>query len=191
LSVARLPEAIARFFPIRTPIPSLSSPTPISEEGKEGSTDITVVTPSPSGTRPELLLPVLRSILTTVEEIEEAVEKTEMRMIGGSVLIVYEGDELVLETALNVLCGRVETAPPSASSSERNQSVLPSQPSAVAANRNLPVYAVKVIDFAHTKIQEGLGPDEGVLLGLRTTISLLEGRIKEVQEVIESSEGFV
>jgi inositol-polyphosphate multikinase len=189
LSVARLPEAIAQFFPIRTPILSLSSPTPISEEGK-GSTDITV-TPSPSGTRPELLLQVLRSILTTVEEIEEAVEKTEMRMIGGSVLIVYEGDELVLETALNVL-PRVETAPPSASSSsDRNQSVLPSQPSAVAANRNPPIYAVKVIDFAHTKIQEGLGPDEGVLLGLRTTISLLQGRIKEVQEVIGSSESFV
>lgn len=103
-----------------------------------------------------------------------------MRMVAGSLLIVYEGDELALERALNA----VETAAPP----ETSESLLPSHPSAAAANRNPPAYAVKLIDFAHTKIQEGLGPDEGVLLGLKTTMSLLEGRIKEVQEVIGSSE---
>jgi 1D-myo-inositol-tetrakisphosphate 5-kinase/inositol-polyphosphate multikinase len=142
------------------------------------------ITSTPAGTRPELLLPVLRNILATVKEIEEAVEKTEMRMVAASLLIIYEGDELALERALiNTVVEEPETAPP-----ESNEYLLPSHPSVPATNRNPPAYAVKVIDFAHTKIQEGLGPDEGVLLGLKTTMSLLEGRIKEVQEVIGSSE---
>jgi len=42
-------------------------------------------------------------------------------------------------------------------------------------------YIIKLIDFAHTRYTPGQGPDEGVLLGLDTTISLLEGRIRELQ----------
>ncbi|PVF98327.1 SAICAR synthase-like protein [Serendipita vermifera] len=168
LKVAQLPEAIARFFPIRTPVLALSSSLTDKETttttttstsasaSAETDTSADTITPSPIGTKPSLLLPVLEGVLKNVKEIREAVSKTEMRMVGGSVLIVYEGDESVLEKALEA-AGDGKEEPTNA-------------------------YVVKLIDFAHTKLQDGIGPDEGVLKGLDTTISLLEGRIAETKE---------
>jgi len=85
LSAARLPEAMARFFPIRTPILSLSSSTPIEESTDGGQTQSTHtdITPSPAGTRPELLLPVLKGVLEAVKQIQVAVSKTEMPWLQG------------------------------------------------------------------------------------------------------------
>ncbi len=40
---------------------------------------------------------------------------------------------------------------------------------------------LKLIDFAHTKLTPGRGKDEGVILGLDTTLRLLRGRLEEVQ----------
>ena len=48
-------------------------------------------------------------------------------------------------------------------------------------------YAVKLIDFAHTKLTPGEGPDLGVLKGIETVIRLLEGRIAELGSVSDSS----
>ena len=45
-----------------------------------------------------------------------------------------------------------------------------------------PPYVIRMIDFAHTRFVPGQGPDEGVLLGLDTTIRLFEGRIKQLKE---------
>lgn len=157
LTASRLPEAMARFFPIRRPFAQLGAPNPVSEGGQE----LADGTRSPAGTKPELLLPVLQGVLSAVKEIEEAVRRTSMRMVGGSILVIYEGEENALQTALAHLDQREETGP---------------------------AYAVKVIDFAHTKLEEGLGPDEGVLFGLKTTIGLLQGRIQEVQEAMASTE---
>lgn len=153
------------------------------------------ITPSPAGTRPELLLPVLKGIVAAVKNLSEAVAKTEMRMVAGSVLIIYEGDELALESALNNQSSleeqqqgtETETVPASATITGTRTTIT--QNSSVTKGVKVPpAYAVKLIDFAHTKLQDGLGPDEGALFGLRTVISLLEGRIKEVQEAIGSSE---
>ena len=44
-----------------------------------------------------------------------------------------------------------------------------------------PPYLVKLIDFAHTRIVPGMGPDEGVLKGVDTVLSLLDGRIEQVK----------
>jgi inositol-polyphosphate multikinase len=90
------------------------------------------------------------------------VSKTEMRMVGGSVLIVYEGDEAALEKALEA-AGDGKNEPTNA-------------------------YVVKLIDFAHTKLETGIGPDEGVVKGLDTTVRLLEGRIAETKEVLGSTD---
>ena len=49
-----------------------------------------------------------------------------------------------------------------------------------------PPYLVKLIDFAHTKIVPGIGPDEGVLKGVDTVLSLLDGRIEQARAVIAS-----
>jgi 1D-myo-inositol-tetrakisphosphate 5-kinase/inositol-polyphosphate multikinase len=36
---------------------------------------------------------------------------------------------------------------------------------------------VRLIDFAHTRLKPGEGPDMGLLKGLETLLSLLDGRI--------------
>jgi len=47
-----------------------------------------------------------------------------------------------------------------------------------------PPYVVKLIDFAHTHIKPGQGPDQGVLLGLDTLFRLLNGRIEQVRNAM-------
>ena len=49
-----------------------------------------------------------------------------------------------------------------------------------------PPFAVKLIDFAHTRLVSGEGPDEGVLKGLDTTLKLLAGRIEEVEALVNA-----
>ncbi|KAG8772102.1 hypothetical protein FRC15_002977 [Serendipita sp. 397] len=195
LKVSQLPEAIARFFPIKTPILSLSTPTPDSES---------TITPSssPAGTEPRSLLPVLRGVLDAIREIREALAQTELRMVGGSVLVIYEGDSNVLARALDsqeeaVVVDALEQS----KTSEQGGATITSigvggvtagsgagAGAGVGGKKPIPAYAVKLIDFAHTKLEEGIGPDEGVVLGLDTTISLLEGRIKEAEEALGSVE---
>ena len=41
---------------------------------------------------------------------------------------------------------------------------------------------VKLIDFAHTRVAAGEGPDGGALLGMDTTLKLLGGRITQVKQ---------
>jgi 1D-myo-inositol-tetrakisphosphate 5-kinase/inositol-polyphosphate multikinase len=74
-------------------------------------------------------------------------------MVGGNVLIVYEGDEAALDKAFE----------------------------AVGDDKNEPTnaYVVKLVDYAHKKLETGIGPDEGVVKGLDTMVRLLEGRIAE------------
>jgi inositol-polyphosphate multikinase len=109
-------------------------------------------------------------------------------MVGGSILIIYEGDLERLRVALDGL--------KAAAVEEEQDETLPFP--RIPGTDQLawwgggngkkgPAFAVKLIDFAHTKLEEGLGPDEGVVLGLDTAISLLEGRIKEVQEALGSA----
>lgn len=93
-------------------------------------------------------------------------------MVGGSILVIYEGDPARLAEAID------HTA------STALKELGGTSDSAEEVSKPIPVYSVKLIDFAHTILQEGLGPDEGVLLGVDTTISLLEGRINEVQEAL-------
>ncbi|ODN80070.1 hypothetical protein L198_07880 [Cryptococcus wingfieldii CBS 7118] len=50
--------------------------------------------------------------------------------------------------------------------------------------RKCPPLTVKMIDFAHTWLAEGEGPDEGVLKGLKTLRGLVEGRREEVEKAL-------
>ena len=43
-----------------------------------------------------------------------------------------------------------------------------------------PPVSIRMIDFAHTRLVDGEGPDEGVLKGLRTLRGLVKGRKEEV-----------
>ena len=55
--------------------------------------------------------------------------------------------------------------------------------------RRCPPVVMKMIDFAHTRLAPGEGPDEGVLAGLYTFRILLEGRLEEAREAANHSPG--
>ncbi|KAF8344128.1 uncharacterized protein EI90DRAFT_2900891 [Cantharellus anzutake] len=162
---SQLPDGIARFFPILEPI---NFNADSSSTGGEKSS------PRSGGVSGRLLLPVLEGVLELVRELGVAAQKTEMRMVGGSVLIVWEGDEETLEAAL-------AAAPiPHVESESESEDEL-AEGEGDGAKKVGPPFTVRLIDFAHTKFAPGQGPDEGVLKGLQTVTKLIEGRIEEVR----------
>ncbi|KAG5721388.1 Inositol polyphosphate multikinase [Termitomyces sp. T112] len=108
-----------------------------------------------------LLVPILRGIRESVARIREIYSSLEMRIVGGSLVIMYEADWCLAEEGL------------------RRHSLQPLDEHRESGVRRLP-YLVKIVDFAHTRVGRGLGPDEGVLLGLNTMLKLLDGRITEL-----------
>ncbi|KAG6907516.1 hypothetical protein DXG01_008605 [Tephrocybe rancida] len=113
-----------------------------------------------------LLIPILRGLRDSVERIRETYSLLEMRIVGGSLLIMYEADWNLAEEGLK----RTPLRPLDHGRKEQR------------ATGRLP-YTVKLVDFAHTCVSPGMGPDEGVLLGLDTMVRLLEGRIVELGDL--------
>ncbi|KAF9480843.1 hypothetical protein BDN70DRAFT_876998 [Pholiota conissans] len=74
---SELAEGLARFFPIGSPIPALLS----ESDG----------TPS-HGLPHDTLIPLLKAIRSEIAMIREILAYVEMRMVGGSLLIIYEAD---------------------------------------------------------------------------------------------------
>ncbi|KXN91930.1 Inositol polyphosphate multikinase [Leucoagaricus sp. SymC.cos] len=118
IKVADLPEGIAKFFPVGKLV-------------TESLTDCSCGLPA------TLLRPILQGIRGDIQEIRDIFAELELRMVGGSLLIMYEGD-----------WGKARE--------------------------------VKLIDFAHTKVVPGEGPDKGVLLGMDTVLKLLDGRLESL-----------
>ena len=129
--------------------------------------------PEGQGLPPTLLSPILEGILEELRAIRDALAKTEMRMVGGSLLIVYESSWEKVKEAL-------DRSQEEALEANVEDDVNGDDEDSDDDETSLP-FAVKLIDFAHAKIVPGEGPDQGVLKGIDTTISLLEGRIKEVE----------
>ncbi|KAL7413772.1 hypothetical protein BDY24DRAFT_388111 [Mrakia frigida] len=165
ISSADLPSGITKFFPL-----------------------------PPTGLPPTLLLQVLEDILLSLREISEALSATEGRFVGMSLLIVYEGDETVLREALAAEAEAIlnEDADDDGESSgseenwgegggEDGDGLGDGAGSAKGKGERKGTTLVKLIDFAHSRAAKGEGRDEGVIMGMETSIRLLEGRLAEVQ----------
>ena len=149
-------DGINLFFPV--------SPEPlVAKEGTDAQ-------PSGTGLPARLLLPVLQHIRADIAEIREAIAEVHMRMVGGSLLVVYEADWERVEEGLKFLDEDEESEDEDDDDDDDEEVKRPGPP-----------YIVKVIDFAHTRIVPGEGPDEGVLKGIDTTLDLLDQRIRQVQ----------
>lgn len=198
-----LPGALVRYFPLPTDeVPHLPQPGVV--EVREPYTAHALP--------PALTARVLSYIDEEVGRIEAALSKVELRAVGMSVLIVYEGDASVLGNALD----RYEAARVSRAAKglarghdsddddddlgEDSESVDSDDTDEYAsgddaepysakadarAAKKAPALTVKLIDFAHTQMAKGEGPDQGVLKGLATLRALLQGRLREVQAWIE------
>ncbi|KAG5651033.1 hypothetical protein H0H81_010161 [Sphagnurus paluster] len=157
-----LPDGIARFFPVGVPLP---------QEGEERP-----AAASTTGLPVQTLLSILKGIHEEVTEIREIFSELEIRMVGGSLLIIYEADWKQAEEGLKKLDDDQEGEEDSDQEDDEDDQ-------GEEDNKRLgPPYAVKLIDFAHTRLTPGKGPDEGVLLGLDTVIKLISGRIGQLEQ---------
>jgi len=118
-------------------------------------------------------LPVIEGIRKHVAAIRDAFAKLEIRMVGGSLLIIYEGDIERAKQGIALLEEGIEEEDEDDEDDEDEdeENIKPG-----------PACLVKLIDFAHTEVAAGEGPDEGVLLGMNTTLTLLDGRIAQIKD---------
>jgi 1D-myo-inositol-tetrakisphosphate 5-kinase/inositol-polyphosphate multikinase len=129
-----------------------------------------------------LLVPILRFIRQSVQELRDVLSSIELRLVGSSLLIVYEGDWDRAEVGVQWLAkedewkeggiwedkeGDVEDIEEDSDSEESSSSDGGSECPCV----------VRLIDFGHTRLKAGQGPDPGVLKGLDTVLALLDARI--------------
>jgi len=118
--------------------------------------------------------------------IREAYSNLELRMVGGSLLIIYEADWARAEEGIKIYSEEdtemeevgdgvkddgkdVEGHDEEDDDDDDDDDDEPKLP-----------FIVKLIDFAHTNVVPGKGPDEGVLLGMDTILKLLDGRLSEI-----------
>lgn len=106
--------------------------------------------------------------------IRDAFAQLEIRMVGGSFLIIYEGD---LERAKQGIA-LLDDGDWEEEEEEEEEDVEDDEENTKPG----PPCSVKLIDFAHTNVVAGQGADEGVLLGMDTTLKLLDGRIAQIRD---------
>ena len=187
-----LPDGFAKFFPLT----STNTTDTISSDA-----------PVPSvGLPRHLLLPILYGIRDDIKAKRGAFEQIHLRMPGESILIAYEADWARAEEALKAQeAGKQATViEQSAAADSATLVQLDAEgddESAAAADGDDdeagdddddetsssqlgPAYIVKLIDFAHTRLKPGEGPDEGALVGLNTILQLLDGRIAQVEAAL-------
>ncbi|WRT68814.1 uncharacterized protein IL334_005794 [Kwoniella shivajii] len=182
--------------------------TPLSADQSSESYSNHAITPS-------LLVKVLDLVLLEINNLITVLSELEIRFVGGSVLIVYEGDPAKLSESIDRYEAKKAIKALKATESPRleTQRSAFSDDGSVDSNddestsdadddeedededdgiddgtkedeklmKKCPPVRVKMIDFAHTWLAEGEGPDQGVLKGLNTLKGLIESRKKEVE----------
>lgn len=126
------------------------------------------------------LLPILESLREDVAELHYVLEGLELRMVGASLLIIHESDS---DRAAQGIKMYMEDRDGSDSMDDSEDDEDEDEDEVGPPKRTGPPYTVNLIDFAHTRLAPGQGPDKGVLLGLTTLIKLLDGRIQDLRAV--------
>lgn len=111
---------------------------------------------------------ITQLFLEEVKGIQVALEALETRMYSASILLVYEGDGDAFKEAHEIL-----SKPEKEVVEEEDDEEEDSTPA---------LYAVRLIDFAHASFTPGLGPDENMLQGVRSTVKVLEQLLAEYDE---------
>ncbi|KAF7981080.1 hypothetical protein HWV62_35570 [Athelia sp. TMB] len=162
LKAAELPAGIARCLPV-------ASTSNIALGAKEPSFGL------PCGT----LLPIMESLREDIADLCKILEVLELRMVGASLLIIHESD---WDRAAQGVKLYMEEGSDDINSDESEDEEDESEDEAAGTpKRPGPPYTVNLIDFAHTRLAPGKGPDRGVLLGLSTLMKLFDDRIKELR----------
>ena len=171
ITAADLPDGLARFFPIAPDAPAPQAIAPGAAENDDAPGDRPT---QGTGLPADVLAPLLESLREDIADIRAALAEIHLRMVGASLLVVYEADWERARAGL-------EWLEEGGDEDEDEEEDEDDEEDAEGKQRVGPPYAVKLIDFAHTKIVPGAGPDEGVLKGIDTVLQLLDGRIEQVK----------
>ncbi|KAF7292352.1 Kinase [Mycena chlorophos] len=146
ISAEQLPEGFERFFPVA---------------GTQGL-------PAP------LLLQILELLREDVQDIRDVLADIELRMIGASLLILYESDAARAEEGIKWMLRDPDEDEQESEDEDEDDEEEDGPPRP---------YDVRLIDFAHTRFTAGKGPDDGVLLGLDTILDQLDRRMAAVRSI--------
>ena len=114
---------------------------------------------------------IIKRIARELENIAYVIENEESRMYSASVLMVYEGDDQALEKALQE--ENIED-PEQNPAAEPNSTAEDNNDGDDESDEPDPkVHDVRLIDFAHAQWTPGQGPDENVLIGVRSVLKIL------------------
>jgi len=194
LKPEQLQEGIGNFFPC-----SFSTSLTDADLGTSSRSN------SNTGLPAHVLLTLLTSIHGSLTDLRKSLSGAHMRMVGGSVLIIYEGDweraaaasgrgggpgspeETENEEDKEVESDQIEVEVDEQGeiSMEATSSSTSDASSSSCTDQHPRLYTISVIDFAHTRVVPGEGPDEGVLTGMDTLIRLVDRRMQEVAAFIE------
>ncbi|TFY54467.1 hypothetical protein EVG20_g9693 [Dentipellis fragilis] len=142
-----------------------------------------------SGLPAHTLSPMLDTLTDAVRAVRDAVASVEIRMVGGSLLVLYEAEWDRAAEGVEWL-----KAHPGQFAEEEDEDEDEDEEEGEGegegeddemSKKAGPPFVVKLIDFAHTWLKPGEGPDEGVLKGLDTLIELLDGRREEVRASLQ------
>jgi 1D-myo-inositol-tetrakisphosphate 5-kinase/inositol-polyphosphate multikinase len=131
----------------------------------------------------------IQQSLLAIRKLKSVLEGLEMRFIGASILLVYEGDEeKLLQAFENADAGKVrgdggepDVAIVDDEDSEEEEDASVASDAESEVEEICPPITLRMIDFAHTWLVEGEGPDRGVLKGVETLEALVEGRLKALE----------
>jgi len=121
------------------------------------------------------MVPILRAICEEIAEIREVCASLEMRMVGTSLLIIYEADWTRAEQGLIRFSEEDDEE-----DEDGDIDMDDDDEDGSSQKRPGPPFVVKLIDFAHTRFVPGEGPDNGVLLGMDTVLKLLDARLADL-----------
>jgi 1D-myo-inositol-tetrakisphosphate 5-kinase/inositol-polyphosphate multikinase len=120
---------------------------------------------------------VIGLILRELESIRFTLREEESRMYSASILMIFEGDELAMDAAIQ---GEKEKSERADIISRLDEGTVTDEeierlPDTDDEEEELPkLYDIRLIDFAHAQFTPGQGPDNNVLHGVNSLIRIFK-----------------
>lgn len=136
--------------------------TAVAQEELAGSSPIAKQDTSPLLDSQAMFTLIERHLMPQLVRLTSLLSSLEVRIRGGSLLILFEGSAEELQRRLHTRKPRDDDS-------------------------NLPALTIRLIDFAHARLVPGEGPDEGVLKGLRTLQEILRTEVLRTEDTVALS----
>ena len=125
---------------------------------------------------------LVRRFIRELESVQYVLENEESRMYSASVLMVYEGDEEVLEESI------ANAEKEDAMEDDDDEDEHDEDDDEEADVRPRKVHEMRLIDFAHARWTPGEGPDENALRGIRNVLKILKALVDGVITLLNAEQ---